>query len=197
MGGYGSGGWNATGRRATDNAWRLDVNGLNKAGALTPGWVGGWQWLRDGEQVANIRVCAVEGGVRLVYRSRSYGDEWTEHDGHVAISWEPCRFGGQRPYFNCPTCWRRVLALYGVERYLCRTCKNLSYPSQREGPIDRAFRRADGIRVRLGGEAGIANEFPEKPLGMHWKTYENWWCRADKAMDIIDAHSLKRWAALL
>jgi len=66
MGGYGSGGWNARGRGTTADTWRLDVNGLNKAGALVPGWYGGWQWTRDGEQVANIRIRAMEGSVALV-----------------------------------------------------------------------------------------------------------------------------------
>jgi hypothetical protein len=197
MGGLGSGGWNATGRRTTAVAWRLSVNNLNKAGALTPGWFGGWQWLRDGEQVANIRVGAIEGGVRLIYRSRSYGEEWTEHDEFVAISWEPCRFGGQRPYFHCPTCWRRVLQLYGNARYLCRTCQNLSYPSQRKSPVDRAFSRADAIRDRLGGLAGIANPFPDKPKGMHWKTYERLERKACQAVNVINAYAIKRWGSHL
>jgi hypothetical protein len=197
MGGYNSGGWNATGRRTTAATWRLDVNGLNKAGALKPGWVGGWQWLRDGEQVANIGVRAEEGGVRLIYRSRYRGGEWTEHDEHVAVSWEPCRFGGRRPYFHCPTCWRRVLQLHGDGRYLCRTCQNLSYPSQRESPLDRAFRRADGIRVALGGQAGIANPFPEKPKGMHWRTYGNLRYRASMAVAEITAYEVRRFGLQL
>ena len=197
MGGYGSGGWNARGRGTTADAWRLDVNGLNKAGALVPGWYGGWQWTRDGEQVANIRIRAMEGSVALVYRSRVNGGEWTEHDEHVAVSWEPCRFGGRRPFFHCPHCSRRVLQLYGVGRYLCRTCQNLSYTSQREQPQDRAFRRADGIRVRLGGQPGIANPFPEKPKYMHWRTYERLEREADEAVDVINAYSMARFGGLV
>jgi len=197
MGGYGSGGWNARGRGTTADAWRLDVNRLNKAGALAPGSYSTCAWNRDGEPVASIQIRATESGVELIYRSRSYGDAWAQHDEHVAVSWEPCRFGGRRPFFHCPHCSRRVLQLYGVGRYLCRTCQNLTYPSQREQPQDRAFRRADGIRVRLGGEPGIANAFPEKPRYMHWRTYERLEREAYEAIDVINAYSMVRFGGLL
>ena len=197
MGGYGSGGWNARGRGTTADAWRLDVNRLNKAGALAPGSCSNCEWKRDGEPVANIQIRGMGHGVELTYRSRPYGGEWTQHDEHVDVSWEPCRFGGQRPFFHCPTCWRRVLQLYGVHRFLCKTCQNLTYPSQREQPQDRAFRRADGIRVRLGGQPGIANPFPEKPKYMHWRTYERLERMADEAVDVINAYSMARFGSLI
>jgi hypothetical protein len=38
--------------------------------------------------------------------------------------------------------------------------------------MHRALRRAQTIRERLGGSANMAKPFPEKPRGMHWKTYE-------------------------
>jgi hypothetical protein len=28
--------------------------------------------------------------------------------------------------------------------------------------------------MRLGGNPSMLNEFPEKPRGMHWRTYERW-----------------------
>ena len=36
----------------------------------------------------------------------------------------------------------------------------------------RALQRAQDIRQRLGGSANMMEPFPEKPKGMHWKTYE-------------------------
>ena len=171
MGGMGSGGWNRTGRPATVDAYTLDVNRLRKAGVLVPGWFGGWQWSRNGEKVADIRIRTTEADLVLIYRTRPNGGPWRDVEQPVAITWSPCRFGGRRPFLCCPRCGRQSAKLFLLGDVLCRTCHGLVYPSQRERDLDRAFRRADNIRMKLGGPPGVANPFPEKPKGMHWTTY--------------------------
>lgn len=92
----------------------------------------------------------------------------------VPLEWTPCNFGGERPWFLCPgaRCGSRVAVLYGPEKYfLCRHCYNLSYESQRENTMYRALHKAQAIRERLGGSANMTLPFPEKPKGMHWRTY--------------------------
>jgi hypothetical protein len=51
----------------------------------------------------------------------------------------------------------------------------LGYDSQLETPHQRGSGRAQKIRRRLG--SGIDDpfgEFPARPKGMHWRTYERW-----------------------
>ncbi|MBX7135022.1 MAG: hypothetical protein K1X67_20335 [Fimbriimonadaceae bacterium] len=48
----------------------------------------------------------------------------------------------------------------------------MAYACQREAPDDRAARRADRIRKRLGWQPGILNGKGDKPKGMRWRTYE-------------------------
>jgi hypothetical protein len=65
-----------------------------------------------------------------------------------------------------------VAILFGGSIFACRHCHKLTYQCQRETDDDRAMRRADNIRRRLGWEAGIANPEGGKPKGMHWRTFD-------------------------
>src|SRR5262245_23319943 len=102
MGGLGSGRSAGGGRDTVERNRSLDVNRLHRAGYLRSGVAGGWQWTRDGERVAWIGVRGTATGVRLSYRYRRNGGDWEDVDEDVTVRWQPCRFGGQRPYFACP-----------------------------------------------------------------------------------------------
>lgn len=179
MGGLGSGRPSGSGRGKVEHYRELDVNRLHKAGYLRPGWRGGWQWTRDGEKVASIVLGTEADRLHLAYRVRLGGGEWEDVVETVRLVCVPCRFGGSRPYFICPgvvnsvVCGRRVTKLHGAGRYfLCRHCYELAHASQSEGEWDRALRRVDKVRWRLGGEPGPAVPFPPKPKGMWRRTYE-------------------------
>ena len=180
MGGFGSTRWNWSSTKDTVEANpSLDIDRLNRAGCLRPGYRGGWKWTRDGEPVAWLRFWRDGDRLVLSYRVRPHGGEWRDVEQPTTIVGMPCRFGGTRPYFVCPgmingiDCCRWVTKLYGAGRYfLCRHCYRLAYASQREDRYDRALRRADKIRVRLGGKPGTAWVFPDRPKGMHHQTYE-------------------------
>jgi hypothetical protein len=45
----------------------------------------------------------------------------------------------------------------------------------------RALHKAQSIRKRLGGSANMTTPFPEKPKGMHWRTYERLFWEHHKA----------------
>lgn len=200
MGGYGSGrpAW----RYKTEDFRSIDVNRLRKAGLLRAGYSGGWQWTVDGEKVASISMRAEAGRLVLIYRLRSGGEEWENVEEPIPLAETLCSYGGVRPWFRCPGvrngkwCGRRVGKLYLGQRYfVCRHCLGLAYSSQSEEPMHRHNRRANKIRMALGGEPGTASLPPRKPKGMHWRTY---WRKMD-AIDAADAASdlaFIRWANL-
>jgi len=129
--------------------------------------------------VASITLRAEADRLYLSYRVRIGGGEWEDVVETVRIVRVPCRFGGSRSCFICPgvvngfACGRRVAELHGPGRYfLCRHCYRLAHGSQSETGWDRALRRANKIRQRLGGDPGMAASFPKKPKGMHRRTYD-------------------------
>jgi hypothetical protein len=179
MGGFGSGRPSGSRRDRVESCRSLDVHRLHKTGCLRPGWSGGWQWARDGERVAWIGLRAEADCVYLSYKVRIDHGEWEDVAEAVRIVRVPCRFGGSRPYFICPcvmdgvACGRRVAKLHSAGRYfLCRHCYRLTHTSQSEGTGDRALRRANKIRQRLGGESGTGAPFPPRPRNMRRSIYE-------------------------
>jgi hypothetical protein len=178
MCGVGSGRRSGSGRDTVEACRSIDVNELQRGGCLRAGWIGTWQWTEEGERVAWINLLAEHDRLHLSYRISIGGRESQDVAETVRIVRVACRFGGTRPYFNCPgivhgiACGRRVAMLYGSGRYfLCRHCYCLVHESQSEGAWHRSLRRANKIRQRLGGDPGMAAPFPSKPKGMWRRTY--------------------------
>ena len=119
----------------------------------------------------------LRGAVELSY---SVGPEGRKEDVRYAVplARTPCNFGSSRPWFACPgvvngvPCGRRVAKLYLKHRYfLCRHCLDLTYASRQETGRIGALRRCQRIRQKLGGTANMTEPLPDKPNGMHRKTY--------------------------
>jgi len=91
--------------------------------------------------------------------------------GQHARRWCILRGGGlERRRRFC--CGRSVALLYIVSNlFSCRQCNGLAYRSQRIVARHRAISRARKIRLKLGGSASVVDEFPERPKGMHTRTY--------------------------
>jgi hypothetical protein len=200
------GGHNWTGRERVEAYRSLDVNSFWHAGCLKPGYRSGWWWgTADGERTASIGLAMDAGCLTLTYRQRDRGDgEWTPVTEAVSVDVVPCRFGGARPFFVCPGrtngrhCGRRVLKLYMRGSYfLCRHCARLGYQSQLEHSFGRALQQANRIRMKLGGNPGMASPFPEKPKGMHWRTYERLERQVWETEAVADAHLIYRFQRLM
>ena len=183
MGGWGSGRRRKPGHRLVESYPVLDANHMLAMGWLRPGWAGTCP-LADGGVAIDLRVTARQ----LCFSWRFAGDgQASEGPGEgqtidtaspggkdgdtiipivIPIVYGPCPLGGTRPYFLCPGagCGRRVFKLYLVRRhFLCRQCSQLVYASKSEQPWQRASRRANKLRQRLGIAGAVV---PEKPPGM-------------------------------
>lgn len=156
---------------------------------LEPGGIVHVGWTRRGEDCGSIGGVCREDGILFKY---DWNDEPTEQ--WVRLEWQPWRFGGRRRWFRCPSiaCGRRALKLYQCNRYFaCRVCANLAYQSQHDNWGNRALSKAQNIRRKLGGSPVLWDPFPEKPRGMHWRTYSRLWKRYNDAEQATLAYSAK------
>ena len=173
MGGYGSG-RRPVAMPTTDGVTALDVRLLARSGRLAPGahafrWPSVW-----GDAGIAFTVDDDGDGLTLDYRIRdSLWDDPRPVRQAVRLERTPCRFGGERPWFRCPRCDRRValLSLWG-DAFRCRACHGLAYGNTREAGWERARRRSAKVRARLGDNEGRWWLWLPKPKGMRWRTYE-------------------------
>jgi hypothetical protein len=187
----------AHGGRPTVEAYKaIDVREIRPSKLLRSGLSGSWKWSRNGEPTGLVDFRIEHDTVVLIYGFRSRGaTEWKYIRQRVPLTWTACALGGRRPWFRC-RCGRRVAILYGFdELFECRQCGGAAYGSQSESPTYRSIRRAHIIRKRLGGNPDVYSGFPEKPLGMHWRTYDRLRVRglaADRQTIDFFAQYLKR-----
>jgi hypothetical protein len=142
----------------------LDVSDLHRVGAF-----------RDGDWALPLAGLRYPEITKL--RTSEYQIE-LELRGHITpqvipISWSPCNFGNARPWLHCPSCRRRVAKLFkGLAGYFCRQCLgNPMYACQAKSTKGRRHFEACKLRLRLGGIASVNASLPERPRGMHKKTY--------------------------
>ena len=147
----------------------LDIRKLMRKGLLVPGNAFSWQWTVNDRKVAGINIRVDLQSVVLSYVKKSTGEVVEQR---VQTQTSPCHLGGERHWFTCPKCGKRVAVLYAPGRYFaCRQCGGLAYATQKQGAGDRASSKVNKIRKRLVWQTGILNDTGGKPKGMHWKTY--------------------------
>ena len=171
MGGMGSGGHNQRLCRL-EQCRKLDAAILQRRGLLRNGAEGTVQWtLPNGEQA---RI-AIEGGqhsISLKYKAKmGTSDVWQLVSDYFPIAWSPRHFGGAQAYLTCCACDRRARFLYfKTLRFRCRTCHGLVNTSSQERAGDRATRKNQKLRQKLGAPLGLG-DFVPRPKGMHRATY--------------------------
>jgi hypothetical protein len=133
-----------------------------------------WSWTRRGEPLGSVIVRTETDAVILMFEpGKAEGNGSQSVAQRVPLVWTKCHFGGGRCWFRCCCCGLRAAILYmrNAPVFACRHCCGLVFASQREIPRHRAISRAQKLRMRLGGGANLAEPFPERPRGMHRRTY--------------------------
>jgi hypothetical protein len=151
----------------------IDVREWQRAGLLLYGRDFCCSWSHLGRPLATIDVAPRGDVVVLRFSVRGAAQEQ-----HVRLAWTRCPFGW-RPWFRCG-CGSRCAKLFlgsGDTAFACRACHSLVYRSQSESPAQRAITRAVAARTRLGGSGNLLDPLPEKPRGMHRRTF----CRLQAA----------------
>lgn len=170
MGGIGSG--KSGGAAFTDLMRRLDVRPLARDGALARGTTTELYWTHQGRDTATLELIAQTESVAVKSRWLQ-GGEWRQEQYLIYLDRTVCNFGGSRVWWRCPAanCGRRSAILYGGGFFACRHCRRLAYRSQRETDQERAWRRANELRRRLGWPTGVAHADGQKPSNLHRRTY--------------------------
>lgn len=176
----------------TSDALQLCVSTCYRAGWLTPGAVAAMEWRHRGRVVG---VAAMRAGDGAVHVSRQWNgadvSEWVE------LATSCTHFGGARQWFTCPCCGRRCGVLYLGNRLACRTCYGLAYRVERETPHDKALRRCDRIRHRLGWVPGIAHGAGPKPGKMRHATFARLVAEYEQHLRLVLALTVERFKLAL
>lgn len=181
MGGYGSG---TRPRRATvEETSELAIGRLHREGCLRPGWQGVWQWLgqEPGQpDRASIGIVTHSTDMLMVSYTVRTGDQAPQRLMYpLHVRWVRCHYGGERPWWLCPTCGRQVAMLYlGGRDLRCRHCYHLVYASsQASGTIHRPRQRIMKLRRKLKRPPippdgfGASDWDVKRPRYMHQTTY--------------------------
>ena len=105
-------------------------------------------------------------------------------------------FGGNRYWFCCAVCGRRVRKLYrgsDTRWFSCRLCLGLTYLSQRGTHQARQLLRISRVRSRLGANEAFLSPWapaPARPRGMRATTYRRLREQLDRAERVYLGHEL-------
>ncbi len=175
MTGIGSGNWCRWERkRTTEEVKRIDVRYMYKHDLLRLGAEGDIAWSCRGKKKGSILYKVELNHLVVMYHSRKGDNSWQYVEERVAFDRTQCHYGGERLWFLCPKCQKRVAVLFGAgTHFLCRHCYHLPYSSQLESYIDRMMRKARKIRRRLKASVDLMLPISQKPRGMHRKTFDD------------------------
>jgi hypothetical protein len=174
--------------------YRLAKKGFIKLGANIGGrgitWTHSyWGEIATGTISADMRGTD-EGWFRIQLGSL---DQW------IILLPRARHFGGQQWYFMCPVMNRPVSVLWkpnGATRFCSRHTwgRQVAYQSQFNDVTSRAHAGQARIKARLCSIGGLDPDdwdFPPKPKGMRWQTYNRYERQYDRYDEILDSGLLE------
>jgi len=153
-----------------DDFPRIDIRYMRRRGMLEAGESGTLSWSRGEKSVGTVSFKCHADRLILNYQYHESGADWQHETQIVRFDSTPCNSGGERRWFLCPGCSRRVAVLCGArEVFLCRHCHHLPYLSQNESLIRRLIRRKQAIEKRIFEDRG--GQCWRKRKGLHAHTF--------------------------
>ena len=151
MGGPGSGDWlRWNSKTTTESQHRIDIRWLRKQRYLQPGISGTLSWSCRGLASGSIDFRVETERLILNYRNRQNGGEWENIADEIIVTWTPCNYGGNRRWFLCPGCNRRVAVIYGGKYYRAVIATASPIPASRKAGLTLSCERPG--RSGLGWE---------------------------------------------
>ncbi|MFC3094893.1 hypothetical protein DRW07_17725 [Alteromonas sediminis] len=174
MGGINSGCYQRTNsKRLTTDMLDIDLRRFKQRGWLKFNSIGTLSWTRAGYKIGEVEYVMTENAFHISYYSSQINQSITQS---IHIKKTACNFGGSRLWFECPSCRKNVLLLYGGEQFHCRKCHELVHPSVNESKIYRALRAVEKYQNKLSQGSNLCAldgiDWIEKPKWMRWHTYE-------------------------
>lgn len=158
-------------RRCTDELIALDIRQLAREGHLGVERMSWGSWTRRDGMNITLHTHTRHDGLWVEWRTRARDEStWHAFNRLLTLECTAMHLGGERVWWHCPRCDKRVAILYGRE-LACRHCWALTYRCRNETREDSASRQANKVRRKLGWPVGILNDVGGRPKGMHRKTY--------------------------
>jgi len=127
------------GKDTVNNYKSISIKFLKQHKQLVGYCSGGISWSRGGEKTGSVSYhidISYPGTEHIRFKyTTTIRDTGEKIDRNYRVRLEPtkCNYGGQRWWFICNYCQRRVGVLYiGDSDFACRHCYNLTYESRNE-----------------------------------------------------------------
>jgi hypothetical protein len=185
MGGWSSGRRRTKSQAAVEDVLRLEMTALRRLGYLRAGACcsGSIRWSRGHEDIGSVHLKAELTDLSDARVVLTYSAGGKPRIQRIVIDAAPCRLGGYRFYFLCPTTGRRCTALAFVDgSFASRQGKRLSYASQSEDRLHRLYRACAKAEDRARGTGGRP-----MPRGANRLRLRERWAELDEAAEELFA----------